>query len=437
LVPGLIEAPGLKFAAGILTYHNRSVGGVSACTSTAWDSARIRGKMMLQENDMCFAYEKKIANIASIMRREFANCFLIEHNATWYFDMGHTGPWFDEPELLDEMAQETHVGNVALGLERKDASETLVVIDQNSLKYFGVTTEKLKPGENPPESCRNFTANYCTYAIESIGRMGAPKDTILKKDLPVKNGYKLYIFPTLFHCGDGEVERVRELAENGAVCLLMGPTGLVDDQSASLENMERLLGVKVKVDAPQPIIATMVQSSNTIGSSFTGRELVGGGSYNPKALNATTWYRFYADDSIAQPGVDVLARYSDGKPAMVVKKVGKGAIVYSAVPITNPYVYKSIAKYAGVHVYTDTDDAFYANGDFVMIHTKDAGTKKITLRKKATEIREVFTGEVVGYNASEFEVNLPGQQTFVYYVGDNKDFLKRLDQANAWVGGSK
>ena len=158
-------------------------------------------------------------------------------------------------------------------------------------------------------------------------------------------------------------------------------------------------------------------------AGFTGGEIVGGGRL-PDRQCVASWHRFYLDD----PAAEILARYADGKPAMAVKRLGKGAIVYSAVPLTLPQMYRNIARYAGVHLYLDTDDALYADGDFVMIHTLTAGAKQVRLRQPAAEIREVFTGETAGRNTAEFTVNLPSKHTAVYYVGADPAFLQRLAQ---------
>ncbi len=431
----ILRHPAPKFIGGIFSYHDRMAGGVSACTTVPWASVRMHGKMMLQEVDMVTQYNKGnvselcYEDAAASMRREFANTFMIEHNAMWYFDMGYTGPWFNKPILLDEISIQLRVGDSALGLERKNTSEVLVVLDLHSLKYSGVSVKQLAPGENPPFYSIENVMNYSTLVIESMMRMGAPKDFIMKEDFPTKNGYKLYIFPTLFYCDDDDRLRIRKLVEEGAVCLIMGPAGLIDDKSASLSNMERLLGIKVKVDGPQMLNAFMIKSANPLSDGLSGKETIGGGSYRD-ALDKQFipyWHRFFLDDTVPQDGLEILAKYPDGKPAMGVKRIGKGAIIYSAVPLTHPMVYRNVAKFAGVHVYLDTDDALYADGNFILVHTKDAGKKKLKLRVKAHEIREVFSGDVIGRDLDEFEVDLPGKRTMLYYIGNDSTFLKRLD----------
>ncbi len=433
----LLNHPAAKFLVSILSYYDRRAGGVPASISMAFESFRMHGKIMMEENDLRtpapitneFTTEASYEDTIQTMRRQFSNNVLLERNAMWYFDMGYTGPWFNDSRLLKEMSSELKVGNAALGIERRNVSEVLVVLDPNSWSYYPQTTQKLTKGGYPDYNCIIYPKNYCTLAIESMMRMGAPKDFILLNDLPSKNGYKLYMFPMSFHCDQSLRERIRKLAEDGAVCVLMGPAGLIDDQSASLDHMEQLLGMKVAFDGPMPLTAAMIPCTNSLTAGFTGKEIIGGGAYvrcfGPQYTYIPTWYRFYIDGK--NPDTEIVAKYADGRAAMAIRHIGKGAIIYSGVPITHPGVYRNIAKSAGVHVYLDTDDALSADGNFIMVHTKEAGKKRLNLREKVSEIREAFSGEIVARNADKFDVELPAKHTAVYYIGKDAAFLKSLD----------
>ncbi len=436
----LLNHPGMKFSAGIVHYTDRRAGGVSASTAIGWESVRMHGKILMNENDLRAPTTKEIIteasyeDMAQTMRREFANTVILERNAMWYVDMG-TGNWFDHPFILDEMSKELKVGRIVLeNTERKNVAEVLTVIDPGVWRFYSASTRKLKAGEEINFfNSRTYAINFCTLSIEAMMRMGAPKDFVYIEDFPSKSGYKLYIFPAAFHCDEILRSRIFKLANDGAVCLLMGPAGLIDEKSASLENMERLLGMKVAFDGPAVITASMIPSSHPITAGFTGKEKIGAGAYVScfAPVDYTpSWYRFYIDGIGSD--TEILARYNNEpkRDVMAVKRVGKGAIVYSAVPITHPGVYRNIAKFAGVHVYSDSDDAFYADGNFMMIHTKDAGKKRFRLLKKVPEIMEIFTDKTVARNTDIFEVELPAKHTAVYFIGENQTFLKRLNDSD-------
>ena len=124
----------------------------------------------------------------------------------------------------------------------------------------------------------------------------------------------------------------------------------------------------------------------------------------------THHFRYVIDDPQATP----LARYADGEVAAAMIPWGRGRIILSAVPAASPALYKLAAKLAGVHLYSDTDDALYASGEFLTIHTREAGLKRLRLPSKVARITELFTGEVIAQNVSELTVSLPAKATAVY-----------------------
>jgi hypothetical protein len=127
---------------------------------------------------------------------------------------------------------------------------------------------------------------------------------------------------------------------------------------------------------------------------------------NPKTVH----FRYVIDDPRATP----LACYADGAVAAAVNFRGKGRIILSAVPAASPALYKLAAGLAGVHLYSETDDALYASGEFLMLHTRTAGSKRLCLPRPAARVTEVFTGEVVARHAAAFTVALPAKHTAAY-----------------------
>ena len=428
-MPAFINHPAVKFMAGILTYGDRNAGGVSANGVTPWESARIRGKMMMQEVDMRTpAYsgkwsESSYEDASQSMRREFVNVVLMERMAMWYYDMGSSGPWFDNPVLLKEMKKEIEIGNAALTLTRKSVAETMVVVDMYPWRFFSNALKQLQEGEKVKWSSVKYAYNYVSLTIEAIMRMGTPRDSIFREDLQKNMNRKLYIFPYQFYIDKQLMTQINQLTDNGAVSVFMGPAGLINEKSADLNNMQKLFGMKISLGAPAPISANVVTGEHLLLRGFKGNERIGGGGQRWHNRDVPSWHRFYIEES---PDLEVLARYSDGKIAAAMKKQGKGAIIYSGVPITLPKMYRNIAKFAGAHIYTDADDAIYADNNFLMIHTDKGGERKISLPVKATEVLEVFSGKIAGRNTKNFNITMPDKSTAVYYIGNDRNFLNKI-----------
>ena len=414
-----LSHPGLSFLTGCLGYGDRMAGGTSIYTVQAWESVRRHGKMVVGEADIhthvATNGEKNVTQTIASMRREFAHTVLIGRQGLWYYDMAYSGPWYEDPLLHDELRKQMDVGKAGLPLVHRSAAEVLVIQDNRSLRYFATSPQPLKKGQDVRLPWAMYAHHQVHQNIESMTRSGVSMDFIVPDDLNAMPPYKLSIFPTQFYCDEKMRQGIHErLKKEGGVCFFFTAAGLLDEHGADLQNMEKLLGMKIKYDGPAALKARSVKENSPILQYLPeGVELDNG---------EAEWYRFYVDDPEATP----LARYADGKVAMAVKKYGRGFMVYSGLPVTAPAVYQAVAKFAGVHIYSSSGDAFFADNQFVMIHTKTGGVKQIFLPRKSSKIIEVFSGENAGRNTGQITVELPAKHTAVYYIGDDPEFINAI-----------
>ena len=89
-----------------------------------------------------------------------------------------------------------------------------------------------------------------------------------------------------------------------------------------------------------------------------------------------------------------------GKGALAVKKTPQWTSVYSLMPL-NREMLSSLYKFAGVHIYLETQDVFFANRSYLMLHTSTPGSKTFHL-KQPSDVTEVYTGKVLGRNVRSF-----------------------------------
>ncbi len=416
--------PGVTFIAGCLGYADRMAGGTSVYTVQAWESIRRHGKLALGEADinthMAAKGEKSCEDTIASMRREFAHTVLIGRQAMWYFDMAYSGPWYDDPPLIDEMGRQTRIGEAALKLEHRSVADVLVVQDNRSLRYFSSSPSPIAKGQGIGMPWALYAHHQVHVNVESMSRSGAQMDFILSDDFGAMPRYKLNIFPTQFYCDTGMRENIhKRLNDEGGVCFFFTAAGLLNEKGAGLANMEDLLGMNVKFDGPSTLNASSIPGEHPIARELgKGVELEDG---------KTQWYRFFVDDKEAIP----LALYADGKVAMAIKKYGKGFVVYSGIPVISPAVYRAVARFAGSHIYSASDDSFFADNQFVSIHTKSGGAKRIQLPKNCHEVVELFTGNRIPCENGQIAVTLPEKHTDVYYMGDDSEFLAALKRIAA------
>ena len=68
--------------------------------------------------------------------------------------------------------------------------------------------------------------------------------------------------------------------------------------------------------------------------------------------------------------------------------------IYSAAMPLPPSLMRNIARDAGVHIWLETDDALYTDGQFVGVHAATDGPKRIVLPSRCTAVN-AMTGKDV------------------------------------------
>ena len=86
---------------------------------------------------------------------------------------------------------------------------------------------------------------------------------------------------------------------------------------------------------------------------------------------------------------------------------------------------REIARQAGVHIYTETDDNFFAGGDFLCIHADSTGEKTLRLPRR-TDAVEIYTGEVLGRDTDCLVFPMKAFETKVIRLGDAERILTKL-----------
>ena len=105
--------------------------------------------------------------------------------------------------------------------------------------------------------------------------------------------------------------------------------------------------------------------------------------------------------SIAEQGITTRAR--DGWTSVVASD-----------PKLSPAELREVARAAGVHVYSDTDEPLYASRRHVALHSATGGLRRISLPRVCATVTELFSGRVVGRDVQVIEDALPGPSTVLY-----------------------
>ena len=86
--------------------------------------------------------------------------------------------------------------------------------------------------------------------------------------------------------------------------------------------------------------------------------------------------------------------------------------VYSLTAHLPAAVYRELARQAGVHIYNEQDDTFYANKTFVTLHANGAGPRTIRF-PWACNVMDVMTRETVAANRDTFTHDFKNGETLI------------------------
>ncbi len=124
----------------------------------------------------------------------------------------------------------------------------------------------------------------------------------------------------------------------------------------------------------------------------------------------------YCDD----PEATVLGKliYNNGRsrPGFCIKDFGDWTSIYAGAPVIPAALLRNMAKFAGVHIYSEDPHVLYANKNFVAIHTIRSGRKTIHLPQRAN-VYDVFEKREIAKNTAAFVDNIPAHTTKLYYIG--------------------
>jgi len=102
-------------------------------------------------------------------------------------------------------------------------------------------------------------------------------------------------------------------------------------------------------------------------------------------------------------------------PALALKEYKNYRMVYSLMPLTRGLL-QGLCDYAGVHIYSRSNDVFIMNKSYIMLHTSTAGDKSIQLRGKYN-VEELFSGKKLGNKTSRIiDKNLSKEETRIYHI---------------------
>lgn len=296
------------------------------------------------------------------------------------------------PPCLPPGADLPDMGELPADLDLRSAAQIAVIVDDESAAHFGYANPVKRP--------------LLTMQMEQVRRLGAPVDVWLLADALAGRipRYRMYLFLNAFRVeshraphvmsslGDGEGLFVWMCAP-GLIGTTLSGRRMLDLTGISASVVSRAAPLMADIPAPRPPL---------IGDLVTPL------SYGLEAAVAP-------QVEVIGPQGETLGVNREGKPALVARTRGPGVSVFSAAPNMPAALLRSFARAAGVHVYNQRDDRFYANRSLLALHAESAGVRVLEL-PEAADVYEYPGGAQVTRAGAEVVVNMPAGGVKVFIV---------------------
>lgn len=406
----VIRSPHVDFLCAPTDYGWRRGGEPGSFISGYTASYRLHGKLYWDEADIrTHLYEgrhrvgystQSLEETLGVLRRTLGYA-LSRGTALWWFTLAGDDT-FHQDDIMECIANMQKRGEASMPVDKEPLHEVAVLVDEESFYHMRAGIYEL--GMPLIRGMHH----------RKLPKIGAPVDVYLLSDIASEKmpDYKLYIFLNAFTVDDSLRETIRQKVQrdNAVAAWFYAPGFVTGEGTFSEEAMQQLTGIRLKhepqqhelqvnvADCAHPIIAEMKKDEST---QFEKTRAIG-----PV---------FWAED----PEATVLGRFAHApRAALVVRDFGNWRSVYCASPEMPTSVLRGLLRYAGVHVYSTTDDPFSANNNYLMLHAATSGEKKITLPERCN-VYNVLTGELVGRGLSAIRFELEKGQTRIFRLASS------------------
>ncbi len=389
----VFDSPDIDFLMSPPNYWYRKPGEAATFMS-ATDSFRLRGKLWLDESDhrthltdpgAGYGRAENMDETLGVFWREFAET-LTKRAAVSWLDMG--GGWFSDPQIVSAMGQARRIAQEAMQTRAPFAAQIGLFVDPQSFYWMRPTTANSALDLNQ---------------VVTMPQSGAPWDFCLLDDIadPRLPDYKLYVFLNAFYVDPTRREAIQaKLARNGATALFLYAPGSLGPDGLSLDGMQALTGIRIARDDREGRPQIVLEPGDPLAEGLAPQQALG----DNQLIVAPV---FYADD----PETRIAGRLVESqRPGLVVKEAAGWTSIYSAAMPLPPGLVRNIARSAGVHVWMETDDALYTDGQYAGIHAATEGVKTLRLPGRF-DVTDVLTGQRLATSAGEVSIPMQRAQT--------------------------
>ena len=419
----ILKSPYIDMLSSPETYENRQPGAFAGTRQTT-DSFALNGKIVFSEDDErthldgdLFRASHEyftVADTVNVLKRTFGRDIAENTYGWWFEQQWNGGGRFMDKDIYSTFAKQQKIADEAYSKpDRRRVSEIAFIYDEES--YHVISSE-----------CTNVAVEL--FRSYEIDRIGAPSDRYFHNDMenPYMPDYKLYIFVNTLYLTDKEREAIlRKLRKNNATALFLYGAGVINPDRKNIfsaENMSELIGMDMKLDGA------------LYSGKFKYRKAYGDFTayLDPYAVHGELYRKMWANNSaimtreknsrnVLYPGLwctdasaeEIAYNCESENPAISLKKQDGFTSIYCASRYISAEVVKGIARYAGCHIYSDTDDVLYVGRNYITLHASSTGKKAIHLPAPASAY-EVYEGKYYSKSSTEIVADFKFGETKMF-----------------------
>ncbi|HPD16787.1 MAG TPA: hypothetical protein PLE19_17710 [Planctomycetota bacterium] len=425
LIQRLKDSPWVDFVSDITSYDGRYPGGPSGYLGLP-HSLHLGGKLHYTEVDLVTVAAIPEANLQpairgpqspplpdklwkwdlnfcgrdmdeqiALLQREHAHN-LVTGTPYWWFDIRCRN--YTPPPIVAEMKRLSDIGKRAVEWNRRSASQVAFVCSEDTPMFQAAMSGELIRFEL---ECHHPL--LLDLAARQWGLAGVPFDTYELHDLahPDFPGdqYRLLVFVNCAYVSPRAAEGIRRWQNGDRVFCWTYAAAVLDETRLDPATGAELVGLRLGWKRERRQIRVMVDDS--------GYPLTRGGEGLSFGTEGSVGPVFFADD----PEACVFGRLRDGgEPAFALRHHDGWRSVYLAMLNFGPKLLRNLARFAGAHVWCESDDVIYANRSLVCLHTASAGDKVIRLPRPAIAT-DLWTCERSPEPSETIRVAMPAYRT--------------------------
>ncbi|MGD0088881.1 MAG: hypothetical protein ABSE73_03080 [Planctomycetota bacterium] len=377
----LLKSKDIDILCSPISYTDREWIG-SAPSMTAAESVVRSGILWLNEDDSRTFLDPRTqehVQEGGLVNLEQTRQVLLRNTAqaalrgfgTWWMDLPAQG-WFNDARLWDEIVRLRPVDAAMLERKVPFTPEIAAIVDEDSMCHL-------------PGGSAAFAGELIYDSRAALGRSGAPYGQYLLDDARAGNIHaKLQIFLSAWALTPEKRAALRPPHdergnEPGPVRVWCYAPGYLYPDRMDVAGIKELTGFEAKEFAGASAEATPTEAGRKLGLTTPW-----GSKRAIRPLFSVT----------AAPD-ETLAAYTDGSPAVALRRSGMDHDVFVGVPKLTPELVRALARLARVHLFTDGNATVWAAEGYVSLQAHETGPLVIDTGKEG-KVVDALDGRTLG-----------------------------------------